>query len=218
ASNVVAIAAGAYHNLALRADGTVVSWGTNGFGLATVPPTATNVVGIAAGWNHSLALLGNGAPVITVQPFSRTVAHGEAVSLTVLAVGAQPLTYQWQLNGTNIAGATSNSYTRANTLFGDTGAYSVLVSNAVGSVTSSEAHLIVAAPSRPALTNPRLTGTTFTLSLSSQIGFNYVLEFKNSLNEGNWTVVQTVGGTGGTIDLQDTGATGLSRLYRVRVQ
>ena len=72
--------------------------------------------------------------------------------------------------------------------------------------------------SSPVLTSPRLTGTTFTLSLSSQIGFNYVLEFKNSLNEANWTVGQTVGGTGGTIDLKDTGATGLSRLYRVRVQ
>jgi alpha-tubulin suppressor-like RCC1 family protein len=36
-SNVVAVAAGAYHSLALKADGTVVAWGDNTYGQRNVP-------------------------------------------------------------------------------------------------------------------------------------------------------------------------------------
>jgi GH25 family lysozyme M1 (1,4-beta-N-acetylmuramidase) len=70
----------------------------------------------------------------------------------------------------------------------------------------------------PVISNPKLTGTTFMLSVPTQIGFNYTLEYKNSFSDANWTAVQTISGTGGMIILTDTGATGLSRLYRVRVQ
>jgi hypothetical protein len=72
--------------------------------------------------------------------------------------------------------------------------------------------------SSPKISNPKLTGTTFTLSVPTQIGFNYTLEYKNSLSDANWTVVQTIGGTGGTIVLTDSGATGSRRFYHVRVQ
>src|SRR5205823_11086557 len=54
--NIVAIAAGAAHQLALRDDGTVLAWGSNNFGQTNVPPEATNIIAIAAGANHSLAL------------------------------------------------------------------------------------------------------------------------------------------------------------------
>jgi alpha-tubulin suppressor-like RCC1 family protein len=58
-SNVVAVAAGGNHGLALRADGTVAAWG---IGSATnVPADLSNVVAVAAGGNHSLALRADGA-------------------------------------------------------------------------------------------------------------------------------------------------------------
>ena len=60
---MVAIAAGAYHSLALKADGTVVGWGENGYGQTTIPAGATNVVAIAAGDYHSLALKADGTVV-----------------------------------------------------------------------------------------------------------------------------------------------------------
>jgi hypothetical protein len=63
ASNVVAIAAGNDHSLALRADGTVVGWGYNGQGQTTIPASATNVVAIAAEYAHSLALRVDGTVV-----------------------------------------------------------------------------------------------------------------------------------------------------------
>ena len=50
------LAAGAYHNLALKSDGTVVGWGYNGEGQVSVPDGLSNVVSVAAGFYHSLAL------------------------------------------------------------------------------------------------------------------------------------------------------------------
>ncbi len=70
----------------------------------------------------------------------------------------------------------------------------------------------------PAITSPKLTGTNFTLSVSSIAGFNYVLEFKNALLDSSWTAVQTNPGTAGFITLTNTGPVGPSRFYHVRVQ
>jgi alpha-tubulin suppressor-like RCC1 family protein len=60
-SNVVAIAAGASHSVALTADGRVVAWGR---GSATGVPTGlSNVVAIAAGNTHNVALMAEGRVV-----------------------------------------------------------------------------------------------------------------------------------------------------------
>jgi hypothetical protein len=63
ATNLLAVAAGANHSLALRADGRVIAWGDNTFGQATVPPWLSNVVQVAAGARHSLALRSDGTVV-----------------------------------------------------------------------------------------------------------------------------------------------------------
>jgi hypothetical protein len=60
---VVAIAAGEYHSLAVRADGTVVAWGDDSGGQCDVPAGLSNVVAVAGGGTHSLALMTNGAVV-----------------------------------------------------------------------------------------------------------------------------------------------------------
>ncbi len=58
-NNVVAIAAGIRHCAALKADGTVTSWGVydlDGKAETIMPPGLANVVAIASGKNHMLAL------------------------------------------------------------------------------------------------------------------------------------------------------------------
>jgi hypothetical protein len=55
-SDVVAIAAGGDHSLALKTDGTVVGWGDNEYGEDTIPADLTNVVAIAAGFYDNLFL------------------------------------------------------------------------------------------------------------------------------------------------------------------
>jgi hypothetical protein len=62
-ADVVAIAGGGYHCLALKSNGTVVAWGDSMFGPITVPPGLADVAAIAAGESHSLALKTDGTVV-----------------------------------------------------------------------------------------------------------------------------------------------------------
>ena len=88
------------------------------------------------------------APVITSQPTNLTVNPGQPATFTVTATGAATLTYQWYKNGTAISGATSNSYTNPAAVSTDSGSvYTVTVTNADGTVTSTPATLTVAAGS-----------------------------------------------------------------------
>ena len=82
-------------------------------------------------------------PSIVQQPESRTVPAGSSVTFGVLASGSAPLSYRWQRDGANIAGATGASYT-ISARAADSGAlFRVVVSNAFGSVTSAAATLTV---------------------------------------------------------------------------
>jgi hypothetical protein len=56
-SNVVAIAAGDFHTLALRSDGSIVGWGDNSYGQLNMPAWATNSMAINSGFFHALALV-----------------------------------------------------------------------------------------------------------------------------------------------------------------
>lgn len=85
-------------------------------------------------------------PVITVQPANQTVNVNQPATFSVEVTGTAPLFYQWQKNGTNMAGATSATETIATAQLTDAGTYSVIVSNSAGSVTSSNATLTVNNP------------------------------------------------------------------------
>ena len=84
----------------------------------------------------------NAAPTITAQPISATRFVGETASFSVQAAGTA-LTYQWKLNGNNIAGATNTTYSIGNIKESDAGDYIVVVTNAGGNVSSQKAVLIV---------------------------------------------------------------------------
>lgn len=138
-SNVVGIAAGG-HGMALKADGSVVMWG-----LTNPPPPQglSNIFAVAAGHGFAAAAAGDGSPRFTIQPASQTVTNGAKVQFHARAVGVQPLSYQWQLDGANLPGATKADLTITNALGGDTGSYRVLVTNALGTATSSPATLSI---------------------------------------------------------------------------
>jgi alpha-tubulin suppressor-like RCC1 family protein len=136
-SNVVQVAAGWHHSLALKRNGTVVGWGYNNAGQATIPSGLSNVVAISASRYQSLALVGDGSPWITQQPSSQTVFSGMNATFNVLVNGTTNVNYQWCFNGTNILGATNASLSLTNVQMTNTGNYSVILSNAVGVVVSS---------------------------------------------------------------------------------
>jgi hypothetical protein len=144
-TNVTAIAAGGFHSLALKADGTVVGWGYDGDGEIDIPVDLTGVMVIAAGGYHTVAIL-NAPPAIIQQPLSVTVVTDSTTTFNVTVIGSLPLSCQWSLNGTNIVGATNTSLTLTSVQFNQAGDYAVLVTNLYGLVLSSNAVLTVKAP------------------------------------------------------------------------
>jgi N-acetylmuramoyl-L-alanine amidase len=90
-------------------------------------------------------------PTITSQPQSQTVFLGDTVTFSATATGSQPFSYQWRKNGANISGANGSSYSKSNVQSSDAGNYSVVVSNPIGSATSSDAVLTVNGNTPPVL-------------------------------------------------------------------
>ena len=87
------------------------------------------------------------APSITTQPTAQSVVLGQPATFTVTATGTAPLSYQWQKGGAPISGATGASYTTPATAQSDSGStFTVVVTDAAGSVTSNSAALNVTAP------------------------------------------------------------------------
>ena len=108
------------------------------------------------------------APSIMVQPINQMVVTGQTATFSVAAAGTAPLSHQWRKNGAAISGATSSSYTAPATTSSDNGAqFTVVVSNTVGSATSSPATLTVnAAPVAPSITT-QPTSQTVTTGLTA---------------------------------------------------
>jgi hypothetical protein len=139
---------------------SIVSWPTNGLltglntntGAVTYTPT-TNYVG-ADSFTFAASdgsRLGMGQvslnilapPTITTQPQGQTLWAGQNCSLSSTSTGSSPLSYQWQLNGAALLGATNSSLTWANVYPTNSGSYTLVVTNPVGSVTSAVASLTV---------------------------------------------------------------------------
>jgi len=90
----------------------------------------------------------NRPPSIQIQPASQDICIDSAVTFNAVAIGTEPLSYQWMKNGENITGAIENRYTIPATSTEDEGSYSVTVSNKCGSVESEIATLTInSAPS-----------------------------------------------------------------------
>jgi|GEM_PF-1772891 len=158
-----AVAAGSYHVIAIKTDGTVASWGWNTYGQNEVPSTLKDVVAAVAGDSYTVALRdasGDALPTVTMQPTGGRRAVGDEISLTVVAGGPGPLSYQWRRNGTNLPGKTSATLVLANLQLGDGGVYDVVVSNHVGDVPSVGASVIVESPPEIVTAPPGLVSAT----------------------------------------------------------
>ncbi|MBW8864697.1 MAG: hypothetical protein JF609_07200 [Verrucomicrobia bacterium] len=157
-------------------------YATNGYDLATGlgSPNGVNLI-------NALAPLAR--PFIINQPVGQAAAAGANVRLSVAALGASPLTYQWQFNGTNlpaggnISNANTNVLTFSGAITNNTGNYTLILTNSYGSVTSSVAFLNIGQP--PVfVTQPTnltlLTGSTAVFSATAFGSTNLAYQWKKS--------------------------------------
>jgi cyclophilin family peptidyl-prolyl cis-trans isomerase len=126
----------------------VITPSSTATGTATISVTASDTNGNVITGSFTVTVAASvTAPIITTPPASQYVPPGSNVTFSVVASGTPPLTYQWKLSGTAIAGATGATYAVANVQAANMGFYSVTVTNGVGSVDSDVAILTLAAGS-----------------------------------------------------------------------
>lgn len=217
-SNVVAIATGSSHVLALRNDGSVIAWGIYGAGQTTnIPPGLTGVVKVVAGSAHNAALRGDGTVVCWGSGPATNVPAG--LSNVVLIAGGHSHSLAIKIDGSVVAwGAGTNL---DGTSFIDKGQSMVppglrnTLAIAGGQTFSLAVTNASGAPSIQ-VNQPVKVAAKFDVSLSTQQGRVYALECKNSLDESNWKFVSLGVGDGTVRTLTDTAASELKRFYRVR--
>jgi hypothetical protein len=150
-------------------------------------------------------------PAIIVQPQAlQTVAAGTSASFTVQAEARNALNYQWQLNGTNIAGATAATLTLPSVTLSQAGNYTVVVSNADGTITSAPGRLVVGGA--PELGLKMYAGIT----LKGTAGLRYRIDYAEAIGAANnWvelTNVVLVSNQSFVLDLESPNSS--KRVYR----
>ncbi|MBA4150274.1 MAG: family 10 glycosylhydrolase [Verrucomicrobia bacterium] len=139
--------------------------GTGFYAFIDLPPGTYNVTASKAGYQNALGTINvavgavtgnmyeqnlvlttNTSPSIITHPISQIVHEGTNVIFSVVALGSEPLSYQWQRGGTNLTGAIGTSVTLDNVTTNDGAAFSVVITNAFGIAESDQATLIVLPP------------------------------------------------------------------------
>ena len=141
------------------------------------------------------------APVVLSQPANQVCVQGSSATFVVVADGTLPMTYQWQKDGVDIAGATFSSHTVSAASASDVASYRCVVTNAAGSVTSIGATLAVTTTGRAPflITQPAdqnvTVGTGFTLSIAANgtAPFTYQWQKDGSAIPGATASAYTVG-------------------------
>ena len=145
------------------------------------------------------------APAFTTSPVSQTAVVGGTVNLTAAASGNPAPTYQWRINGANIPGATSATFTLSNVQLTDAGDYDVVATNQSGNATSSLAQLaVVAASSAPVIT---LQPASQTVVLGGSVNLNALaVAFPAATYQWRLNGANIVGATNATLTLTNVQA------------
>lgn len=165
-----------------------------------------------SGTNRNISLLSTAATLqvldqarIVTQPVSQVRIAGMSVSFSVGALGAEPLAFQWRLNGTNlndgarVNGSATATLTLANLIKPDSGNYDVIVTNIYTAVTSKVATLQVLVPPSfdvPPVDSNVVLGSNFTFSVlatgDDPLSYQWLRYGTNLVDAGRFSGSKTV--------------------------
>ena len=160
-------------------------------------------------------------PVLAAEPQSQVLRAGDPVKLTLLAYSGSPPTIRWTCNGVlvtngpNVSGATTSSLTITALTTNEVGDYTVTCTSLCGSITTTPATISMEPAVLPVLYNLNVAEGGFNFSVDTRIGFNYLVEYKNDLNDPAWTPLNTLPGSGQTEKILDSGPLPKMRYYHV---
>jgi len=138
---------------------------TNYYGSDSFSYTASDGMSNSAPATVYLTVLA--PPSISAQPQNEVVATNQNATFSVTAGGTAPLSYQWYLQGSLLNGATNSTLTVSNVANRNAGKYSVIITNIVGSITSTSATLtVISVPAVSSLYASNVTTNSATLSAS----------------------------------------------------
>jgi hypothetical protein len=150
-------------------------------------------------------------PLITTEPLDATVVPGAPVSFQVKASGKPSPSFQWRREGQPLVGVTTPTHSIGAVQAKDLGGYSVVASNAAGSVTSRVAQLtFVPGPAPEILIEPNPVGPV-KITVKGTVGYGYVLERTEDFK--NWIPVKT-NLSGGFQHAETPGAASARRWFR----
>ncbi len=194
ATQSVCAGSNATFNVAATGAGTLTyQWKKGGIDIAGATASAYTIVNTTAAdvANYTVVVTGtcgsitssiaaltvNAATSISTQPSNQSSCVGGSVTFNALGAGAG-ISYQWQKNGVPIAGATLANFTISSIVAGDAATYTVVVTGACGTVTSSGALLTITAGTtintQPANTSACLGGSaSFSVSASGSGTLTY---------------------------------------------
>ncbi len=211
ASNVVKAAAGSGYSLFVKNDGTLWGMGNNGQGQLGLGNTTSSTnrpvqvggltvasLGALSQALHSLAVAGMTPQVTSLTNQTLSVGQPFTFSVTVTS-GDGPFSYQWRLNGANIANATNASYSVASASMTNAGTYAALVTGAAGLQSQTATLTVNPAPATVLLMNllQAYDGTAkragaVTTPTNLTVNFTYNGSNAAPVKVGSYTVIGTI--------------------------
>jgi hypothetical protein len=158
--------------------------------------------------------------IATNPPANLSLLAGQSSAISVTVTGTPPFFYQWRKGGSNLAnggvygGVFTNILTLTSVLTNNSGNYTVAITNATGSITSSVAAVNIVLPPDlgAAVGSPgivQFNGNTVT-------GLTYIVQLTTNLAAPNWSPVLTNNtGVTGAINFQTNTVSGPNKFYRL---
>jgi hypothetical protein len=222
----------AWREVIITKTGSTVEWFIDGSKIATIANATFAAGNVFIGyWDSFVSVSDNAAlsfgladnvrveqlstnvpPYLLAQPEPVNTTSGNDATFEVTGGGTATLAYQWRFNGTNIGGAIGSSYTRANAQAVHAGNYSVVLTNASGSVTSAPV-LLTLSPSLPLEFTliARLSEGSVQLGLSGDPGFP--VQLQTSTNLVDWTVLTNLANPAGNLLFTNAILPGVTEQY-----